>query len=37
MKQDQTVVPSARVKTETERKTADMSMAEMLRKLQNIN
>ena len=37
MKQDQTVLPSARVKTEAERHAGDLSMAEMLRKLQNIN
>lgn len=37
MKQDQTTLPSARVKTNTEVRSTENSMAEMLRKLQNIN
>lgn len=37
IKQDQTVLPSTRVKTDTERMDGQTSMAEMLRKLQNIN
>lgn len=37
MKQDQTVVPSARVKTGAEVRDPEVSMAELLRKLANIN
>jgi len=37
IKQDQTVLPGTRVKTDTERASGGTSMAEMLRKLANIN
>lgn len=37
IKQDQTVVPSARVKTGADRADAEQSLAELLRKLGNIN
>lgn len=37
MKRDQTVLPSARVKTEVESRSGELSLAELIRKLQNIN